>query len=258
MEIDVLTLFPEMLEGYLGSSVLGRVQEKGLLKIRRHNIRDYAGGKHRVTDEPPYGGGGGMVLKPEPVFAAVEDLLPEGDHTAQAAVILLTPQGQRFDQPLARDLASRERLILICARYEGIDERVRDQLVTHEISIGDYVLTGGELAAMVVIDAVARLLPGALGDVAATMRDSYSEGILEGAHYTRPELFREWKVPDVLLSGHAARIAQWRRESALRRTFRRRPDLLEKAELSEADRRYLAELEFNEDDAATGADEEVN
>jgi tRNA (guanine37-N1)-methyltransferase len=242
MRIDILTLFPAMFPGYLNESILLRAQAAGLLAIHVHNIRDYAAGKHRVTDEPPYGGGGGMVLKPEPLFAAVESVVGDGrmdDANIPPDVILLTPQGRLFNQQVAQELAQRPWLILICGRYEGVDERVRQHLVADELSIGDYVLTGGELAAMVVVDAVARLLPGALGAENAAESDSHAMGLLEGPHYTRPETFRGWAVPDVLRSGHAVNIRRWRREQALRRTWQRRPELLLTAELSEEDKTFL-------------------
>ncbi len=239
MHIDILTLFPEMFPGYLNESILKRAQTAGLLQIGLHNLRDYASGKHRVTDEPPYGGGGGMVLKPEPIFTAAESLI---SGLQSPPVILLTPQGRPFTQKVAQELAQHERLLLLCGRYEGVDERVRQHLVTDEISIGDFVLTGGELAAMVIVDAVARLIPGVLGAEDAAEEDSHATGLLEGPHYTRPETFRDWSVPDVLRSGHAANIARWRREQALRRTWQRRPDLLLTAELSQEDRWFLGKL----------------
>lgn len=246
MHIDILTLFPEMFPGYLNESILKRAQEMGQLSIALHNIRNYAEGKHRVTDEPPYGGGGGMVLKPEPLFAAVEAILAEENHPFTPSplhlIILLSPQGRPFTQQVAQELAEQERLVLLCGRYEGVDERIRQHLVTDEISIGDYVLTGGELAAMVVVDAVTRLLPGVLGAEDAAEEDSYATGLLEGPHYTKPAEFRGWTVPDVLRSGHAANIARWRRQQALRRTWQRRPDLLLTAVLSEADKHFLAQL----------------
>jgi tRNA (guanine37-N1)-methyltransferase len=239
MRIDILTLFPEMFAGYFGESILKRAQAAGLLAVHLHNIRDYAAGKHRVTDEPPYGGGGGMVLKPEPIFAAVAAV---HGPSPSCPIILLTPQGRLFNQRLAEELAVQERVVLLCGRYEGVDERVRQHLVSDEISIGDYVLTGGELAAMVVVDAVSRLLPGALGAADAAAEDSHATGLLEGPHYTRPESFRGLQVPEVLRSGHAAQIRRWRRRQALRRTWQRRPELLLTADLSEEDRRFLAEL----------------
>lgn len=239
MRIDILTLFPGMFPGYLNESILKRAREAGLVEFYLHNIRDYAAGKHRVTDEPPFGGGGGMILKPEPIFRAVEAIKSADE---ESPVILLTPQGRPFTQTIAQELAQQERLILICGRYEGVDERVRQYLVTDEISIGDYVLTGGELAALVVVDAVTRLLPGALGAEGAAETDSYATGLLEGPHYTKPADFRGWQVPDVVRSGHAANLARWRREGALRRTWERRPDLLQTAVLTEEDRRFLQSL----------------
>jgi tRNA (guanine37-N1)-methyltransferase len=238
MQIDILTLFPEMFAAYLNESILKRAQENGLISFQLHNIRDFATGKHRVTDEPPFGGGGGMVLKPEPIFRVVESL----NLARHVPVILLTPQGRPFAQNVAQELAQQERLLLLCGRYEGVDERVRSHLVTDEISIGDFVLTGGELAAMVIVDAVTRLRPGALGAAGAAESDSYATGLLEGPHYTKPADFRGWQVPDVLRSGHAANIARWRRQQALRRTWQRRPDLLLTAVLSEEDKWFLAEL----------------
>ena len=240
MRFDVFTLLPDVMTAYLQSSILGKAQETGLIEIVLHNIRDFAIDRHRTTDDEPYGGGGGMVLKPEPVFAAVEKLL--GESTEGTPIILLTPQGRVFNQEIARELAEHDRLTLICGRYEGVDERVRSHLATDEISIGDYVLTGGELPALVVIDGVARLRPGVLGDDDAAAKDSHARGLLEHPHYTRPASFRGWKVPDVLLSGDHARVAQWRREQSLIRTLIRRPDLLDKAELDEADRILLDKL----------------
>ena len=240
MRIDVLTLFPAMFSAYLGESILQRAQTAGLIAVNVHNIRDYAMGRHRVTDEPPFGGGGGMVLKPEPIFAAVEAVA--GAATPGPRRILLSPQGRPLTQALAATLAAEPWLLLLCGRYEGVDERVRDHLVDDELSIGDYVLTGGELAALVVIDAVARHVPGVLGDEHAAARDSFAIGLLEGPHYTRPVVFRGHEVPAVLRSGHAGHIARWRREQALRRTWQRRPDLLLTADLDEADRRFLMTL----------------
>ena len=257
MRIDILTLFPDMFKGYFGASILARAQESDRLQIILHNIRDYATDKHRVTDEPPFGGGGGMVLKPEPLFSAVESLVGQSGAAATSGqakrtvesssptswpIILLTPQGRLFTHELAKELSEHPRLTLICGRYEGVDERVRRHLVTDEVSIGDYVLTGGELAAMVLVDAVARLIPGVLGAGEAAATDSHATGLLEGPHYTRPAEFRGWSVPEVLRSGHEARLRRWRREQALRRTWRRRPELLLSAELSEEDKRFLMEL----------------
>jgi tRNA (guanine37-N1)-methyltransferase len=225
MRIDVLTLFPEMFESPLSYSILKRAQEQGIVAIAVTNIRDFATDKYRKVDDKPYGGGPGMVMMPGPLFDCfehVEKLAP-----CRGRVILLTPQGQRFDQAKARELAGEDRLILIAGRYEGFDERIRMGLNAEQISIGDYVLNGGELAAMVLIDAVVRLLPGALGDEDSAKDDSFSHGLLEYPHYTRPEVFRGMKVPDILLSGDHAKIAQWRREQALERTKQWRPDLLE-------------------------------
>lgn len=241
MQIDILTLFPAMFSAYLGESILKRAQSAGILTLRIHNIRDFAADKHHVTDEPPYGGGGGMILKPEPVFAAAEAVMGEGSGK-RPKVLLMSPQGRRLTHAVATELAAEPWLLILCGRYEGMDERVREYLVDEEISIGDYVLTGGELAALVVIDAVARHVPGVLGDDHAASRDSFADSLLEGPHYTRPEEFRGWAVPDVLRSGHGGNIQRWRREQALRRTWQRRPDLLLAADLSEADRWFLAAL----------------
>jgi tRNA (guanine37-N1)-methyltransferase len=262
LHFDLFTLLPDVCAAYTRESILKRAQEAGLVTIQIHNIRDYAEGKHLTTDDLPYGGGGGMVMKPEPVFAAVEGVLGQGpgaapqveppaqteaDRAAANArpavpVILLTPQGRVFTQAVAQELAQHERIVLICGRYEGFDERIREHLATDEISIGDYVLTGGELAALVVVDAVTRLLPGVLGDPTGALDDSHASGLLEYPHYTRPPEFRGWQVPEILLSGHHARIEQWRREEALRRTYLRRPDMLAAANLSEEDRQFIDEL----------------
>jgi tRNA (guanine37-N1)-methyltransferase len=239
MHFDILTLFPGMFCGPLEESILKRAQEGDHLSIALHNIRDYAADKHRMTDDAPYGGGGGMVMKPEPIFAAVEAVLA-GD--TDVPIILLSPQGRLFTQAVAVELSRCQRILLICGRYEGVDERVRQYLATDEISIGDYVLTGGDLAAMVIVDAVTRLLPGVLGDPAAAFKDSHARGLLEGPHYTRPAVFRGWEVPEVLRSGDHAAVARWRREQALRRTFERRPDLLAQADLTPQDREFLARL----------------
>ncbi len=239
MRFDVFTLFPEALEPYLQSSILKRASERALVQFHVHNIRDWAADKHRVTDDEPYGGGGGMVMKAEPIFAAVESVV--GTPPA-CPVILLTPQGKLFTQDVAHQLAGQPRLALIAGRYEGVDERVREHLVSEEISIGDYVLTGGELPALVLIDTITRLLPGVLGDPAATQKDSHASGLLEHPHYTRPADFRGWEVPEVLRSGDHARIERWRRERSLLRTWERRPDLLKTAKLAEEDDRFLEEI----------------
>jgi tRNA (guanine37-N1)-methyltransferase len=249
MRFDIFTLFPEMFNSPFDASIVRRAQEAGQIELALHNIRDYAVNRHHVTDDTPYGGGGGMVMKPEPIWNAVESVL-KFDPTGRSDVppiILLTPQGRSFDQMVARDLVSHERLLLICGRYEGVDERVRQYLATDEISIGDYVLTGGEIPAMVLVDAIVRLIPGVLGDPGATVDDSHASGLLEYPHYTRPAVYRGYQVPEVLLSGHHAEVDRWRRREALRRTRRRRPDLLDHAELSLTDREILAQLEAEEE-----------
>jgi tRNA (guanine37-N1)-methyltransferase len=240
MHVDILTLFPGLFAGVFEESIIKRAREAGLLTIALHNIRDYGTGRHQVTDDTPYGGGGGMIMKPEPIFDAVEAVL--GQEMDSVPTILLTPTGRQFTQGIARELSRHRRLLLICGRYEGVDERVHQHLVSDEVSIGDYVLSGGEIPAMVIVDAVTRLLPGVLGDPAATFEDSHAEGLLEYPHYTRPPVFRGQAVPDVLLSGHHAEITRWRREQALRRTWERRRDLLERARLSDEDRAYLDQL----------------
>jgi tRNA (guanine37-N1)-methyltransferase len=240
MQIDVFSLLPIAMQAYLSASVLGKAQAAGLIEIRLHDLRDYTTDRHRTTDDAPYGGGGGMVMKPEPIFAAAEAVL--GRARGSVPVILLTPQGRLFTQAVARELATHARLALLCGRYEGVDERVREHLATDEISIGDYVLTGGELPAMVVIDGVARLIPGVLGDEDGAEDDSHAAGLLEYPHYTRPPVFRGWAVPEVLLSGDHARVAAWRREQSLRRTLARRPDLVEVADLSAEDRAVLDQV----------------
>jgi len=228
------------MQAYLTASILGKAQVAGLLDVRLHDLRDHTLDRHRTTDDAPYGGGGGMVMKPEPIFAAVERAL--GEAVGQVPILLLSPQGRLFDQKLARALAAQPQFALICGRYEGVDERVCEHLATDEISIGDFVLTGGELPAMVVIDAVARLIPGVLGDEGAAENDSHAAGLLEYPHYTRPPDFRGWQVPEILLSGDHARVAAWRREQSLRRTRTRRPDMLADADLNADDRRLLQRI----------------
>ncbi len=239
MQFEVFTLLPEVFPPYLESSILQRASQRGLIDVRLRNIRDWARDKHHTTDDMPYGGGGGMVMKPEPVFEAVESIL---GREAGCPVILLTPQGRVFSQAIARELSVHERIGLICGRYEGVDERIRQHLVTDEISIGDYVLTGGELPALILIDAVTRLLPGALGDPTGAEDDSHASGLLEYPHYTRPPEFRGDAVPEILLSGDHAKIEKWRREQSLLRTLERRPDLLEKAELTEKEKKFVEGL----------------
>ena len=224
MQFDVFTLFPEVILPYLNISILQRARENGLMHVDVHNIRDYTHDKHHVTDDAPYGGGGGMVMKVEPIFEAVESVLGV---PPSCPVILMTPQGRPFTTAVAQELAALPRIALLCGRYEGVDERVCEHLVTDQISMGDYVLTGGELPALSIIDAVTRFLPGALGDPDGAYDDSFGNGLLEYPHYTRPEEFRGWRVPEVLLSGNHAVIAKWRKEQSLARTRKHRPDLLD-------------------------------
>jgi tRNA (guanine37-N1)-methyltransferase len=243
MQFEVFTLLPEVFPPYLESSILQRARQRGLIDVRFHNIRDYTHDRHHTTDDTPYGGGGGMVMKPEPVFEAMESVLGiTSEQTQPVPIILLTPQGRVFTQRVAEELARHERIALLCGRYEGVDERIRQHLVTDEISVGDYVLTGGELPALLLIDVVSRLIPGVLGDPTGAEDDSHSMGLLEYPHYTRPPEFRGWKVPEVLLSGDHAKIEKWRREQALQRTLRKRPDMIQKAELSEKDKRFVEGL----------------
>ncbi|HHY59192.1 MAG TPA: tRNA (guanosine(37)-N1)-methyltransferase TrmD [Clostridia bacterium] len=244
MRIDVLTIFPEMFHSPLNTSILKRAIEKGILEVGLTNFRDYATDKHRRVDDYPYGGGSGMVMKPEPIFrawSAVKEKVKAGVHPR---TILLSPQGKLFNQQLAWELSKEEHLILVCGHYEGIDERVRLLLQPEEISIGDYILTGGELGALVIIDAVCRLLPGVLGDEQSAREETFSGGLLEYPQYTRPREFMGLSVPEVLLSGHHAKISQWRRQQSLLRTKKRRPDLLEKAPLTPEEREWLANLEW--------------
>ncbi|MDQ0198574.1 tRNA (guanosine(37)-N1)-methyltransferase TrmD [Neobacillus ginsengisoli] len=241
MKIDVLTLFPEMFTGVFGQSILQKAAEKSAVQYNVVNFRDYADNKHNSVDDYPYGGGAGMVLKPQPIFDAVATL-KENTDSKNTKVILLCPQGERYDQRKAEELAREDHLIFICGHYEGYDERIREHVVTDEISIGDYVLTGGELGAMVVIDSVVRLLPEVLGNQESHMKDSFSTGLLEHPHYTRPADFRGMKVPDILLSGNHKLIEEWRNKEALRRTLLRRPDLLDNMELTAEQEKWLQEV----------------
>lgn len=243
MRIDIFTLFPDMMRGPLDASIIGRARAREVVEVNLYNPRDVTTDRHHIVDDYPYGGGAGMVMKPEPLFEAVERVYESGP------IILMSPQGRVFTQVVARELATADRLTLICGHYEGVDERVRQHLCTDEISLGDFVLTGGELAALVIVDAVARLLPGALAP-GSTEEESHTAGLLEYPQYTRPPAFRGWRVPDALLSGNHGAIARWRRKESLRRTRARRPDLLAALDLTPLDRKLLAEL-----DAETPANE---
>ncbi|WP_201381347.1 tRNA (guanosine(37)-N1)-methyltransferase TrmD [Ktedonobacter sp. SOSP1-85] len=248
MHFDIFTLFPGMFQGPLTESILKRAQDRELLSVALHNIRNATTDKHHVVDDYPYGGGAGMVMKPDPIFNAIEAVHQGGP------IIYLTPQGRLFNQQIAQDLAQESRITLLCGHYEGIDERVIQHLVTDEISIGDYVLTGGELAAMIVVDAVSRLLPGVLAE-GSTTEESHSSHMLEYPHYTRPPEFRGWHVPDVLLSGHHEQIARWRRKEALKKTRLRRPDLYAQLDLtSKQDKKLLREMDEEERDNQSGRD----
>jgi tRNA (guanine37-N1)-methyltransferase len=240
MRIDILTLFPQMFDGLLNCSIIARARERGLVDSRLHDIRDYTHDKHHVVDDYPYGGGAGMVLKPEPIFEAVEAVKLELG-LSSVPTILLTPQGRLFNQEIARELAGYQHLILICGHYEGVDERVAEHLASDEISIGDYLLSGGEVAVMAVVDCVIRLLPGVLGSDASLAEESHIGGLLEYPQYTRPPVYRGLAAPSVLLSGDHGDIARWRRQQSLLRTAKRRPDLIEKAVLSPEDKRLLSE-----------------
>ncbi|MFD0680178.1 MULTISPECIES: tRNA (guanosine(37)-N1)-methyltransferase TrmD [unclassified Paenibacillus] len=241
MRVDVLTLFPDMFDGVFSASILGKARDKGLVDLHTVNFRDYANNKHNTVDDYPYGGGGGMVLKAEPIFSAVEALTDSLNGSNKPRIILMCPQGEPFSQRKAEELSKEEHLIFICGHYEGYDERIREYLVTDELSIGDYVLTGGELPAMVVIDSVVRLLPGVLGNETSAVTDSFSTGLLEYPHYTRPVQFRDWEVPEILVSGHHANIEQWRRRQAIWRTWQKRPELLEQVELTAKEKQWLEE-----------------
>ena len=241
IQFDVLSIFPEMLQSPLNFSLLKKAQEKGLIGIGLHNIRDWAEDKHHMTDDAPYGGGCGMVMKVEPVECALAAVKRTD---IQPLVVLMTPQGEAFNQKIAAQLAEEQQIIMICGRYEGVDERIREHLADREISIGDYILTGGELSALVVIDAVSRLIPGVLGNDVSAVTESFSQGILEYPQYTRPAEYKGWCVPDVLMSGNHVQIERWQRIEAIKRTWLRRPDLLEKTELTESDKINLEKIKL--------------
>jgi tRNA (guanine37-N1)-methyltransferase len=260
MRFDIFTLFPALFDSVFGESILKRAAQAGLVSIHVHDIRAYAPGKHQVTDDTPYGGGGGMVMKVEPILLALEDLLgaelvasQKAGGPIQVPIVLLTPAGRLFSQEMARQFENTGRVVLICGRYEGVDERLVELAVTHEVSIGDFVLSGGEIPAMAIVEAVTRLVPGVLGDMRAMIEDSHASGLLEYPHYTRPAEYRGLSVPETLLSGDHARVARWRREQALRRTRERRPDLLSSAELSRLDALYVQSLDAADDAAASAA-----
>ncbi|WP_226681252.1 tRNA (guanosine(37)-N1)-methyltransferase TrmD [Sutcliffiella horikoshii] len=242
MKIDILSIFPEMFTGVLGSSILNKAAEKGAVQYRVTDFREYADNKHKTVDDYPYGGGAGMVLKAQPIFDAVSSLTEANQAVKKPRVILMCPQGERYTQKKAEELAQEEHLIFICGHYEGYDERIREHVVTDEISIGDYVLTGGELASMVIVDSVVRLLPDVLGKAASHEQDSFSTGLLEHPHYTRPADFRGMKVPDVLLSGNHAHIEEWRTKESIRRTWNRRPDLFDEYPLTIQQQEWLSEI----------------
>lgn len=240
MKFDIVTIFPRMVQTMLDEGVLGRAIARGVLDVRVRNLRDYTDDRHRVVDDVPYGGGPGMVLKPEPLFRAVEAI--EAERGRPGAVILTSPQGRRFDHREAERLSRLGHVVVLCGRYEGVDERVRERLATDELSIGDYVLTGGEYAALIIVDAVARWCPGVVGDDESVASDSFVRGLLDFPHYTRPAEFRSMPVPPVLLSGHHGEIARWRKREAVRRTLERRPDLIDCADLDDEERALLREL----------------
>jgi tRNA (guanine37-N1)-methyltransferase len=242
MIFDVFTLFPGVIQPYLDSSILQRACENGLIHVDLHNIRDWTSDKHHVTDDTPYGGGGGMVMKAPPIFDAVESVLGA---PPTCPLIYLSPLGRTFTTAIARELATLPRIGLLCGRYEGVDERVIENLVTDQISIGDYVVTGGELPALILIDAITRFIPGALGDPQGALNDSFTDGLLEYPHYTRPEEFRGWRVPPELLSGNHAQIARWRKKQALRRTMKHRPDMLSIKDLSKEDMKVIKKIQEN-------------
>lgn len=242
MLIDIITIFPGMFQGPFEESIIKKAREKGILQINIHNLRDFTLDKHKTVDDYPYGGGAGMVMKPEPIFRAVEHILANSSSQSQK-VILMCPQGKVFNQEMAKELAQEEHLIFLCGHYEGIDERVRDYLVTEEISIGDYVLTGGELPAMVIVDSLSRMIPGVVKEMDSVRQDSFYAGLLDYPQYTRPPEFRGWSVPEVLLSGHHERVARWRKKESLRRTWLRRRDLLDKLSLDKEGEKMLKEIQ---------------
>lgn len=252
MRFHVLTIFPGMFASPLSEGTVKRAIERGLVEVHLHNIRDYTHDRHRTVDDYPFGGGGGMVMKPEPLFEAVESLRASGQMAPDSPVVLLSPQGRTLTQRIVEELATHRELVFICGRYEGVDERVREHLATDELSIGDYVLSGGELAAMVVMEAVTRLVPGAVGFQEAIRDDTFTAGLLQYPQYTRPADFRGWTVPEVLLSGNHSEVARWRRRESLRRTYLRRPDLLKTAPLSDEDRQFIQGLEGGRDQGGTG------
>jgi len=263
MRFDILTLFPALFDSVFGDSIVHRAVESGRVEIHVHDIRDHAAGRHRVTDDAPYGGGGGMVMKVEPIVGAVEAVLgaelvarQKATGHVEVPVVLLTPAGRVFTQEIAHEYEAAGRMVLICGRYEGVDERVRQLVATEELSIGDYVLSGGEIPAMVVVEAVTRLVPGVLGDMRALVQDSHADGLLEHPHYTRPPEYRGLAVPEILLSGDHARVARWRREQSLRRTLARRPDLVSAADLAPVDRDLLRTLSTGEQANARRQDQE--
>lgn len=241
MTIDVVTIFPAMVEALLAEGVIARAQERGLVEVKARDLRDYTTDRHRVVDDVPFGGGPGMVMKPEPLFRAVEAVAAE--RGTPQAVVLMTPQGRTLTHEMAARFAGMERLVILCGRYEGVDERVTEALVTDEVSIGDYVLTGGELPALVLVDAVTRLVPGVVGDEASVAEDSFVRGVLDHPHYTRPAVFRERAVPDVLLSGHHGEIEKWRARERVGRTLARRPELLAGAALTDEERAALKAIQ---------------
>jgi tRNA (guanine37-N1)-methyltransferase len=240
MEIDIITIFPQMVDATLSEGVVGRAREAGVVDVRARDLRDYTDDRHRTVDDEAYGGGPGMVMKPAPIFAAIEAIAQE--RGAASAVVLMTPQGRKFSHAEAERLSKLDRLVVICGRYEGVDERVAETLVTDELSIGDYVLTGGELPALVVVDAVVRLVPGVVGDAESVATESFVDGLLDYPHYTRPAVFRDLAVPDVLLSGHHGEIEKWRRRERVKRTLARRPDLMDRAALDADERREVERL----------------